>query len=95
MMKRRELLVLALLLVLPAILAGVFVARAQTGGGYDLTWNVVGSGYMSSTGASYSLSGTAGQAGANLLSGGSYTLNGGFWTSGFGYGTYLPLIVKS
>lgn len=94
-MKRRKLLALTLLLVLAAILTGVVVAQAQTGGGYDLTWNVVGSGYMSSTGGSYSLGGTAGQVGADLLSGGSYTLNGGFWASGFGYGTYLPLIVKS
>ena len=63
-MKRRKLLAWTLLLVLAAILVGGVVAQAQTGGGYDLTWNVVGSGDMSSTGGTYSLGGTAGQAGA-------------------------------
>lgn len=94
-MKRRKLLAWTLLLVLAAILVGGIVAQAQTGGGYDLTWNVVGSGDMSSTSGTYSMGGTAGQAGAGLLSGGSYTLNGGFWNLFTGYGTYLPLIVKS
>jgi len=69
---------------------------AQSGGGYDLTWNTAdGGGHMFSTGGSYSLGGTVGQADAGVLSGGSYTLVGGFWG-----GTevqrklYLPLLLR-
>ncbi len=96
-----------LLLCLAAVLAPVALGiqatalpvRAQTGGGYDLTWNVVGSGYMFSTGDAYSLGGTIGQSDAGLLSGGSYTLSGGFWNSPPEHSlpeqrVYLPLIVK-
>ena len=51
-----RLLGLALLVVLlaAAALPGG-VSRAQTGGGYDLTWNTVDSGYMFSTGGSLQL----------------------------------------
>jgi len=69
---------------------------AQSGGGYDLTWNTVdGGGYTFSAGGNYSLSGTVGQADAGVLSGGFYTLVGGFWG-----GTevqrklYLPLLLR-
>ncbi len=87
-----------LLLVLAVIFAGEVASQAQTGGGYDLTWNTVNSGYMFSTGGSYSLGGTAGQAGAETLSGGVYTLSGGFWNLPpepvYKYKIYLPLVVK-
>lgn len=85
---------LALLLLLPAL------ALAQSGGGYDLTWNTIeGGGITFSTGGSYSLGGTAGQLDAGVLSGGGYTLAGGFWPGGaggvVGYRVYLPLVVKN
>jgi hypothetical protein len=54
---------------------------AQTGGGYDLTWNVVGGGggkTRDGTGL-YSLRGTIGQPAVGVMSGGSYALTGGFW----------------
>src|ERR1043166_3898829 len=55
-------------------------ARAQSGGGYDLTWSTIDGGGATSTGGSYSLSGTIGQADANpAMTGGSYQLSGGFW----------------
>jgi hypothetical protein len=81
-------------LVVFVLLTGV--TQAQTGGGYDLTWNTVNSGYMFSTGGGYSLGGTTGQAGAGTLTGGVYTLSGGFWNNPpeYGHKTYLPLIVK-
>ena len=48
------------LLVTGAVRASI--AHAQTGGGYDLTWNTIdGGGYMFSTGGGYSLGGTMGQ----------------------------------
>ncbi len=53
---------------------------AQTGNGYDLTWNSIDSGgVMFSTGGSYKVGGTIGQADAGLLTGGSYRIYGGFW----------------
>ncbi len=70
-------------------------ASAQSGGGYDLTWNSIdGGGGMFSTGGSYSLGGTIGQADAGTMSGGSYTLNGGFWVDFPGNRLYLPIIQK-
>jgi hypothetical protein len=55
---------------------------AQSGGGYDLTWNTLGSGGGGNSGGGYTLNGTIGQpeAGA-LISGGGYILVGGFWSS--------------
>ena len=69
------------------------IAQAQTGGGYDLSWQTIDGGGGTSSGGGYSLAGTIGQADAGLLSGGQYTLRGGFW-SGAGYlrQVYLPLV---
>lgn len=84
-----------------ALLVPFGIALAQSGGGYDLTWNTVdGGGYTSSTGGDYGLGGTIGQADAGVLTGGDYTLAGGFW-SGAGaaagpemHPIYLPVILK-
>ena len=67
-------------LVAIALAAGG-VALAQSGGGYDLTWNTLdGGGQTFSEGGGYSLGGTVGQAEAGpALAGGGYTLVGGFW----------------
>jgi hypothetical protein len=73
---------------------------AQSGGGYDLSWNTVdGGGGPFSTGGVYSLGGTAGQPDAGLLSGEGYTLAGGFWPGGavaaLEYRIHLPLVVRN
>jgi hypothetical protein len=92
---------LALLAILctPVLALTCSEALAQTGAGYDLTWNTVdGGGAMFSTGGGFSLGGTIGQPDAGLAEtgGGGYTLSGGFW-----YGTaavfdiYLPLVYKN
>ncbi len=89
--------ILLALLVLFALTtsASIVPASAQSGGGYDLTWNSIdGGGAMFSTGGAYSLGGTIGQADAGTMSGGSYTLNGGFWVDFFGNKLMLPLILK-
>ena len=93
-MKRTALFIPIATLVMALLI--VSVAVAQTGGGYDLSWNVVASGGGSSNGGSYSLNGTIGQAGAGSLSGGNYTLSGGFWISSIApqYEVYLPLVRK-
>jgi hypothetical protein len=63
---------LLLLLLLPTL--------AQSGGPYDLSWSTVdGGGGTFSTGGSYILGGSIGQADAGSLSGGSYAVSGGFW----------------
>jgi hypothetical protein len=61
--------------LLGALLALSGLALAQTGGPYDLTWNTFeGSGATFSTGGSYALGGTAGQADAGAQAGGVYAL---------------------
>jgi hypothetical protein len=88
------LLLIMLLMFIPA------VALAQSGGGYELTWNTVDSGgYTFSTGGGYQLGGTIGQPDAGVLSSGAYTLVGGFWSE-IGqvlaqFQIYLPLIMKN
>src|SRR6185295_3925531 len=51
------------------------VARAQ----YSIDWFTIDGGGGTSSGGSYTLSGTIGQPDAGTLSGGNYTLEGGFW----------------
>ncbi|MEJ5309098.1 MAG: hypothetical protein WHX52_04955 [Anaerolineae bacterium] len=83
---------LASLLLLPAL------ALAQSGGGYDLTWNTIdGGGATFSAGGAYSLGGTVGQADAGTLQGGAFALGGGFWGGGgtIRYSIYLPLVVRA
>ncbi len=87
----RVLLVIALFAMLAS------VALAQSGGGYDLTWNTVdGGGATFSTGGEYSLGGTIGQSDAGVLTGGGYTLAGGFWGGAVAqYRIYLPLVLRN
>lgn len=81
---------LALCLAGLALLAGA-TALAQTGGGYDLAWNVLGAGGGAAAGGGYALQGTVGQPAPGTLSGGPYTLNGGFWPGASTSGrVYLP-----
>jgi len=69
-------------------------ALAQSGGPYDLTWNTVdGGGATFSTGGSYALGGTAGQADAGAQSGGAYALQGGFWVNATVWrNAYAPIV---
>src|SRR4051794_24113170 len=68
---RRFFLLTGLLLGLPLF------ARAQN---YDLSWFKIAGGGGTSTGGTYSVSGTIGQADAGHMSGGNYSLDGGFWS---------------
>lgn len=69
------------------------LAVAQSGEGYDLTWNTVdGGGYAFASEYRYTLGGTAGQSDAGVLAEGEYTLRGGFWSGcPIGYDVYLYL----
>ena len=96
MKKMSRFTVILLLLALIALLLAS-VARAQSGGGYDLTWSTVdGGGATWSEGGGYALGGTVGQPDAGVLSGGGYTLAGGFWPGGAAqYRIYLPLVLRN
>jgi hypothetical protein len=72
------------------------LARAQSGGGYELTWSTSDGGGGASSGGIYTLNGTIGQPDAGAaLSGGGYTLVGGFWGgASIQSRIYLPVVLK-
>jgi hypothetical protein len=64
--------------VCAAVLAAPLAAGAQSGGGYDLRWSTLDCGSTTpSSGGSYNLTGSIGQAAAAGASGGGYDLQGG------------------
>jgi hypothetical protein len=72
-------------------------ALAQTGGGYDLTWNTIDGGGGVSLSGGYMVSGAIGQPEAGEVFGGGYRLQGGFWDGAAvedPYAFYLPLIMR-
>jgi hypothetical protein len=77
-MRRRGLIAL-MLLTLTTLLA--VAARAQSGGGYELSWWTIDSGGVTfAAGGTFNLGGTVGQPDAsNPLTGGAFSLTGGFW----------------
>ena len=81
--KLRSTLMIATLIVIlvfaSLVLGHTSAASALLTAGYDLTHWSVDSGGGSSTGGSYSLSGTLCQPDAGVLKGSSFTLTGGFW----------------
>jgi hypothetical protein len=60
-----------------ALWSGMCFAAAQS---YDIDRFVISGGAGTSTGGSYSLTGTTGQANTGVMSGGSYSLTVGFWS---------------
>jgi hypothetical protein len=93
------LLLLALCLVGLASANADRVARAQSGGGFDLSWHVVsnGGGPVASS-SSFQLNGTVGQpgVGTGLVTGGSRQIGPGFWYGvGGGSTIYLPLVMRN
>ena len=92
---RKQLLILVLVLAATCLLPAGRTG-AQSGGGYDLTWNLAGGSGGAMSGGAYTLEGSVGQSDAGLLSGGGYTLNGGFWNNPpeYAHKVYLPVIVK-
>jgi hypothetical protein len=99
MIERKRIAAAGIAPALTLLLIGVAMVYAQTGNGYDLTWNTVdGGGHTFSTGGDYILGGTVGQPDAGLMTGGEYTLSGGFWHGGVAaaeYRIYLPLILRN
>ncbi len=93
---RKRYLISALLILVCLLGAAFYSARAQTGGGYDLTWNTLnGGGRLAASDGSYSLYGSIGQPDAGpALSGGGYSLTGGFLGAIRAYSINLPLVNK-
>ncbi|HEY4720668.1 MAG TPA: hypothetical protein VII92_02375 [Anaerolineae bacterium] len=94
-MKTRTALSIALVTLLTAI---TFAStQAQSGSGYNLTWNTIDNGGGTIGNSSYTLSGTIGQADAGApIGNGGYTLAGGFWAgvSSTQYHIYLPIVLR-
>lgn len=67
-------------LLVVILVLGSPASNAQSGGGYDLTWNTMDGGGGLSSGGDYSVHGTIGQPDAGVMSGGDYSLQGGFWS---------------
>ena len=73
----------------------LLAASALNPASYQIEWWTVDGGGGVSSGGSYSLSATIGQAEAGFLSGGEFLLTGGFWGAALtSYKLNLPLIVR-
>ncbi len=93
-----------LVIALALVLVGGAVS-AQTGDGFDLSWNVMGGGGAGGplTGDGFSLRATLGQTAIGSFSGASYQVGNGYWAAGNGYGAagerehriYLPLVMRN
>ncbi len=96
-MKIRKRYLNGLLLIIVCLLWIIIpAAQAQTGDGYDLTWNTLeAGGRAAASDGSYSLYGSFGQPDASAsLNGGGYSLVGGFWSGIPAYRINLPVIIK-
>ena len=62
-----------------SILAGALFLPASAHAQYAIDWFTVDGGGGTSSGGSFTLTGTIGQTDAATLSGGNYSLQGGFW----------------
>jgi hypothetical protein len=87
---------LMLVVLIGLSLVVVSTVLAQSGSGYDLTWNTVDDGGDTSTGSGYTLVGTIGQSDAGAaMNGNGFTLNGGFGVGAASqYKVYLPVVIK-
>jgi hypothetical protein len=95
MNRKRTSLILALVLLLGTLTAGV-IALAQTSTNYNLEWHVIGGGGRPASSASYAVNGTVGQGAASppYSIGSNYAVSGGFWFIP-AYRIYLPVVIKS
>ena len=73
----------------------LLTAVVLAGGGYTLSWNVLGGGGGSIGSGGITLDGTIGQPVVGQASGASYTLCAGFWCGAAGeYRVYLPVVLR-
>lgn len=76
--------IFCLIIAFFSVVAPLNFIQAQTGGGYDISRNVIATGGgQQSAGAGYTVDGTIGQPLAGTLSGGgNFSVRGGFWSFG-------------
>jgi hypothetical protein len=83
------------LVVIMLVALLLIAARMMDPAIYQIDWWTVNGGGGVSSGGSYSLSATIGQADAGTLSGGEFLLAGGFWGGAFAtYNLNLPIILR-
>jgi len=70
------------IILLAVSLLTTLPASGQAGGRYILDWSTIDGGGETSSGGSYTLTGTIGQPDAAYSAGGQYELLGGFWPGG-------------
>jgi hypothetical protein len=98
-MKRLNLYLVTITVVLISLMALASSARAAPHATYELVKSSIGPGDSGSAG-SYDLSSSIGQPAAGEVSAGIYTLGGGFWGGGVivsvggSYTVYLPLVLR-
>ena len=83
--------------VITLLLAGVIVgvSLAQSGSGFDLTWNVIGGGgSQGMTGSGFTVESTTGQNVVAASSGSGFTLKHGFWAALELLLTRLPIAIR-
>lgn len=69
-------------------------ASAQTGDGFDLTWNAMSAGGATfATGGDISIGATVAQPGAGSMQGGDFSLQLGFWFDPT-VRTFVPLVTR-
>ena len=80
--KRKKLLTISVVSISLWLSVSIEISPAQSGGGYDLSQNVIASGGGSnSTGGPFTVDGTVGQPIAGMqISGAPFSLRGGFWS---------------
>ena len=89
---RRKAFTFVLALVLVTVAIG---SLALAGGGYDVSWHVIGGGGGTSRGGRYALDATIGQPVAATSGGGAYRLCVGFWCGNVpGWRLYLPDMLR-
>ena len=91
-MKKRSLIRLIILVGLALVVLGSGPTPVQS---YEIAWWKVAGGGGTSTGNTYTLSGTIAQTEAGSLTGGNYTLVGGYWGINMQQYIYLPLILRN
>jgi hypothetical protein len=94
-MMRWKIIAVLLAMVLAVVLVGSAVF-AQTGDGFDLSWNVMGGGGAEGplAGSGFSLRGTIGQTAIGTFSDPKYRVGNGYWYGIGQYYIYFPLVMS-
>ena len=97
-MQNKTRILIGTLLVMAMLLFTTWAIQAGSGGSYEIDWYSMDSGgTMATTGGSFELQGTIGQADTAVIAQDTYEIQAGFWSGAVDsgpYQLYLPLIQK-